>query len=96
MKSFHITIKDNNTNEILVDDNYDAILGACSSDDGDKTTGIGYSKCTGATLLSIFDAMFQVAKSASGESQALWHIALKRVLENEIKEVKSNDEDRHE
>lgn len=62
MKKFHIVIKDNETNKILVDADHDAILGACSSDGDDNVQGIGFLSCTGATLLSMYDTLFQVMK----------------------------------
>lgn len=90
MKKFHIVIKDNETNEILVAADHDAILGACSSDDDDKVRGIGYASCTGATLLSMYGTLFQVMKQASGKKQAIWHAAVSPMIK---KEMVSNNED---
>ena len=90
MKKFHIVIKDNETNKILVDEDRDAILGACSSDDDGDVQGIGFTICTGATLLSMYDTLFQVMKKASGKKQVIWHLAISQMLE---KELESNNED---
>ena len=90
MKKFHIVIKDNETNKILVDADHDAILGACSSDDDDNVQGIGYTRCTGATLLAMYDTLFQVMKQASSKKQVLWYLAVSRMIK---KEMESNDED---
>lgn len=90
MKKFHIVIKDNRTNKILLDEDHDAILGACSSDDDADVQGIGFASCTGATLLSMYDALFQVMKRASGEKQLIWHVAVSQMIK---KEMESNNED---
>ena len=90
MKKFHIVIKDNETNEILVDADHDAILGACSSDDDDNVQGIGYTRCTGATLLAMYDTLFQVMKQASGKERVIWHVAVSQMIK---KEIESNNED---
>ena len=90
MKKFHIVIKDNETNKILVDEDHDAILGACSSDDDDNVQGIGYTSCTGATLLAMYDTLFQVMKKASSKKHALWYLAISQMIK---KEMESNNED---
>lgn len=90
MKKFHIVIKDNETNKILVDADHDAIFGACSSDDDDNVQGIGFTSCTGATLLSMYATLFQVMKKASGEKQVIWHVAVSQMIK---KEMESNNED---
>ena len=90
MKRFHIVIKDNETNKILVDADHDAIFGACSSDDDDRVQGIGYMSCTGATLLAMYDTLFQVMKQASSKKQALWYLAVSQMIK---KEMGINNED---
>lgn len=90
MKKFHIIIKDNETNKILVDEDHDAILGACSSDDDDRVRGIGFTSCTGATLLSMYDTLFQVMKQSSGKKQLIWHVAVSQMIK---KEMEGNNED---
>lgn len=90
MKKFHIVIKDNETNKILVDADHDTILGACSSDDDDSVQGIGYTSCTGATLLAMYDTLFQVMKQACGKNQVIWYAAVSRMIK---KEMESNNED---
>ena len=90
MKKFHIVIKDNETNKILVDEDHDVILGACSSDDDDDVQGIAYTSCTGVTLLAMYDTLFQVMKRASSKKQALWYLAVSQMIK---KEMESNNED---
>lgn len=87
MKKFHITIKDNEENVVAFDRDVDVILGACSSDDDDKTTGIGYSSCTGKTLLNVMDTMFKVMKRAGTDKDGdpmLWKYAVASMLKGVI------------
>ena len=48
--TYHITITNNETNEILANDDTNCIIGAYAVEDG--TYAIGHTACNGITLLS--------------------------------------------
>lgn len=85
---FHITIKDNEENEILVDQDTDVIMGVI--DAGDTSKAIGYTQATGKTLLCNFHTMMWCAKrcltNAEGD-ETLWRMALMTFLQQEKEEL---------
>lgn len=79
---FHITIKDNEKKEILVDMDTDVIMGV--ADNKDKCTGLAYIRCSGKTLMQNFLVMQHEARSCflrAGCGDLLWKAAMSAFLE---------------
>ena len=74
---FHITIKDNDNNEILLDQDTNVIMGVV--DDGDVSCGLGYAQSNGKTLLCNFIALMKCTRkcltTAKGDD-TLWKMAM--------------------
>lgn len=84
---FHITIKDNDNNEILLDQDTNVIMGVV--DAGDVSRGLGYTQTNGKTLLCNFIALMKCARkcltNAKGED-TLWKMAMSSFLSEYQKE----------
>lgn len=84
---FHITIKDNDNNEILLDQDTDVIMGIV--DAGDVSRGLGYTHSNGKTLLCNFIALMKSARkcltNTKGED-TLWKMAMSAFLSEYQKE----------
>lgn len=77
MKKFHITIKNNETGEIIHNVDTDAIIGAVHEEG--KTAAIGLTACNGATLLETASATKKVLKEITSKSPML---SILDILEN--------------
>lgn len=84
---FHITIKDNDNNEILLDQDTDVIMGVV--DDGDVSRGLGYTQTDGKTLLCNFTALMQCTHKCLTNKKGddtLWKMAMSAYLSEYVKE----------
>ena len=88
---FHITIKDNDNNEILLDQDTNVIMGVV--DAGDVSRGLGYTQSNGKTLWCNFIALMKCARkcltNAKGED-TLWKMAMSAFL-SEYQEENSEE-----
>lgn len=78
---FHITIKDNDNNEILLDQDTNVIMGVV--DAGEVSRGLGYTQANGKTLLCNFDALMTCThKCLTNEKgdDTLWKMAIATFL----------------
>lgn len=84
---FHITIKDNENNEILVDMDTNVIMGVV--DKKDKCMSLCYTQCDGRTLMQNFITMQKAARSCLSNAQSgdlLWKMAMSSYMETVISE----------
>lgn len=74
---FHITIKNNDKNEILLDQDTNVILGVV--DAGDVSRGLGYTQTDGKTLLCNFISLMKCAHNCLTNEKGddtLWKMAM--------------------
>lgn len=86
---FHITIKDNDNNEILLDQDTDVIMGVV--DDGEVSRGLGYTQTDGKTLLYNFGALMTAAHNCLTNKEGddtLWKMAMLAFLDKYKEENK--------
>ena len=86
MKNFHITIADNETGEILTDEQTNCIIGAYSLEE--KETGISYIRdndiAIAATIMAIKDTIQKIYKKIPGAklSEMIVHAKQNKEKEN--------------
>lgn len=83
---FHIMIKDNDNNEILLDQDTNVIMGVV--DAGEVSRGLGYTQTDGKTLLCNFSALMTAAHSCLTNKEGddtLWKVAMSAFLSNYTK-----------
>lgn len=74
---FHITIKDNDNNEILLDQDTNVIMGVV--DAGEVSRGLGYTQTDGKTLLCNFVSLMKCAHNCLTNEKSddtLWKMAM--------------------
>lgn len=69
MKAYRIKITDNETGEVLLCDNFDAIIGAGASSGEDEVRGFTYTHCDTMSLISAVCAVRSVAHEATEDLQ---------------------------
>lgn len=93
---FNVTIKDNETGEIVRSVDCDAIVGALATGDN-KTSRIVLTNCTALQLLALFKVARSAAEKAIEDVPMLKHLVALEELEGILgkftkEEAKSNDE----
>ena len=87
--TFHITIKDNENNEVILDMDTNCFIGAINQED--SCSGVSQVNCKGRDLVAVFVTLMKTARSAmtTGEGDDTLFIAsLMAWIENNMKEIK--------
>lgn len=94
MKSFHITITDNDKGTVELDIDTNCICGAASSANGDGVYTFGYSSCDGVTLAeTIFGALKTGKQLCSGQDRAGVRLLVASKLAGDMEEKKDEVDD---
>lgn len=89
MKKFHIKITDNETGEVVLCNNFDAIIGAAASNEEDEVPCFAYTQCNAMTLISAACSVQSVVHEATEDLP--WKLRRKVRRFNHAKYIKNQN-----